>query len=124
MRNILDYAQRYKTSQTLRQIISDLSKLDEAQRNARITEYNNQIAEIGKERFGAANISNYGLGAAGFFPVVGYIASAISILIQAVKDLGIHRHSVEKRIIDGKATIKDDVYLLDKLSRVAKITLQ
>lgn len=124
MKNILDYAQRYKTSQTLRQIISDLSKLDEAQRNARITEYNNQIAEIGKERFGAANISNYVLGAAGFFPVVGYIASAISILIQAVKDLGIHRHSVEKRIIDGKATIKDDVYLLDKLSRVAKITLQ
>ena len=124
MKNILDYSQRYKTSQTLKQILSDLSNLDEAQRNARIIEYNNQIAEIGKERFGTGNISNYVLGAAGFVPVAGYFASAISILIQAFKDLGVHRHSVEKKIIDGKATINDEVYLLDKLSRVAKITLQ
>ena len=124
MKNILDYSQKYKTSQTLKQIISDLSKLDESQRIARVTEYNNQIAEIGKEHIGVGNISNYLLGAAGFVPVVGYFASGISILVQAFKDLGIHRHSVEKRIIGGKATIEDEVYLLDKLSRVAKITLQ
>ncbi len=122
VKNILDYSEKYNTTNTLQRILLNLSELDQDQQKSKIEEYNNLIAEIGKERFTTINGINYVLSGAGFIPVIGTFASIIDLLMQVFSDTGIKKEIVKKKINKGKSTINDEVYLLDKLSRVAKIT--
>ena len=122
VKNILDYSEKFDTTHTLQRILLNLSELDQNQQKTKIEEYNNLIAEIGKEHFSVLNGINYVLSGAGFIPVVGTFASIIDLLMQIFSDTGIKKEIVKKKISKGKSTIKDEVYLLDKLSRVAKIT--
>lgn len=124
LRNVLDYADKYRTSTTLKRMLEDLSKLDAKQQSEKISEYNNLIAEIGKEKIGGESVLNYVLGGAGLFPGVGTASSIVSIILQLLKDFGVKRTAVIKKIEQGKASTADEVYLLDKLSRVAKISMQ
>ena len=118
----MDYSEKFDTTHTLQRILLNLSELDQNQQKTKIEEYNNLIAEIGKEHFSVLNGINYVLSGAGFIPVVGTFASIIDLLMQIFSDTGIKKEIVKKKISKGKSTIKDEVYLLDKLSRVAKIT--
>ena len=122
VKNILDYSEKYNTTHTLQRILLNLSELDQSQQKNKIEEYNNLIAEIGKEHFTAIKGINYVLSGAGFIPVIGTFASIIDIVMQIFSDTGIRKEIVKKKINKGKSTINDEVYLLDKLSRVAKIT--
>ena len=124
LKNVLDYADVYSTSTTLRKILQTLSELDDEQQKDKISEYNNLIAEIGKEKISGESFVNYTLGGAGLIPVVGIGASIMSIILQSLKDLGVKRNIVIKKFEHGKASTADEVYVLDKLSRVAKISKQ
>ena len=119
---MLDYADKYSTPTTLKRILEGLSKLDTKQQYEKISEYNNLIAEIGKEKIGGENILNYVLGGAGLVPATGTVASIVGIILQVLKDLGVKRKNVINKIEHGEASAADEVYLLDKLSRVAKIS--
>ena len=121
---MLDYADRYSTATTLKKILQTLSELDDEQQKDKISEYNNLIAEIGKEKISGESFVNYTLGGAGLIPYVGIGASIVSIILQSLKDLGVKRNSVIKKFEHGKASNSDEVYILDKLSRVAKISKQ
>ena len=122
IRHILDYAEKYDTTHALMKILFNISELDQGQQKARIEEYNNLIAEIGKEHINKGSVINYILGGAGFLPVVGTAASITSLIMQVFSDVGIKKDIVNKKIIKGKAKTKDEVYLLDKLSRIAKLS--
>lgn len=122
LKNMLDYADKYSTPTTLKRILEGLSKLDTKQQYEKISEYNNLIAEIGKEKIGGENILNYVLGGAGLVPATGTVASIVGIILQVLKDLGVKRKNVINKIEHGEASAADEVYLLDKLSRVAKIS--
>ncbi len=123
LKNVLDYTDKYCTTITLKTILQDLSKLDTVQQNKKISEYNNLIAEIGKEKITSNNILNYILSGVGFIPEIGTAASIISVILQLLENFGIKRNIVKKKIETGNATTADEVYLLDKLSRVARIAL-
>lgn len=123
LKNVLDYADKYSTTTTLKTLLQDLSKLDIVQQNQKISEYNNLIAEIGKEKITSHNILNYILSGVGFIPGIGTTASIISVILQLLEDFGIKRNIVKKKFKTGTAVTADEVYLLDKLSRVAKISL-
>lgn len=97
--------------------------MDTVQQNKKISEYNNLIAEIGKEKITSNNILNYILSGVGFIPEIGTAASIISVILQLLENFGIKRNIVKKKIETGNATTADEVYLLDKLSRVARIAL-
>lgn len=124
LRNVLDYADKYRTPTTLKRMLGELSKLDAKQQSEKISEYNNLIAEIGKEKFGGESVLNYVLGGAGLFPGVGTASSIVSIILQLLKDFGVKGKVVIKKTEQEKASTADEVYLLDKLSRVAKISMQ
>lgn len=118
------YADKYSTPIVLKRILKNLSELDSMQRTERISEYNNLIAEIGKEKITLGKSLNYILSGVGFIPIIGTGASIISLLLQLLEDSGVKRKMVKKKIESGSSSIADEVYLLDKLSRVAKISLQ
>ena len=124
LKNVLDYADKYNTAITLKKILQTLSELDDEQQRNKISEYNNLIAEIGKEKISGESFVNYTLGGAGLIPVVGAGASIVSIILQFLKDIGVKRNSVINKFKLDKASTADEVYVLDKLSRVAKISLQ
>ena len=124
MKNVLDYADKYNTTTTLKRILDDLSRLDEQQQCEKISEYNNLIAEIGKENNGKESVLSYVLSGAVLIPGIGTGASIVSIILQLLKDLGIKRNIAIRKIEQGKASTVNEVYLLDKLSRVAKISKQ
>ena len=119
---MLNYAEKYSTATTLKKILMNLSGLDAEQRNDKIAEYNNLIAEIGEEKI-KDKIFSYVLTAAGFIPVIGNITSCIEQIIRSYGDLGLKRKHSIKKIEAGIATKDDEVYILDKLSRVAKISI-
>lgn len=100
-----------------------LPALDTIQQAEIISEYNNQIAEIGKEKIIGGKTLNYILSGVGFFPTIGPVASITSLFLELIKDFGVKQKIVERRIRSGSASNADDVYLLDKFSRVAKISL-
>lgn len=123
LKNILDYADKYSTSTTLKRILENLAELDSMQQNEKISEYNNLIAEVGKEKNNFGKSLNYILSGVGFIPKIGTGAAIISLLLQLLEDSGVKRRIVKKKIESGSASTADEVYLLDKLSRVAKIAL-
>lgn len=51
------------------------------QQTKRISEYNNLIAEIGKEKITLGKSLNYLLSGVGFIPIIGAGASIISLLL-------------------------------------------
>ena len=122
LKHMLDYADKYRTPTTLKKILEDLSKLDVKQQCEKISEYNNLIAEIGKEKIGTDSFLSYILTGAGFLPVLGIPASIISLFLQIVKDMNVGKKLALTKIEHGKASTTDEVYLLDKLSRVAKLS--
>lgn len=122
MKHILDYGLELKTTVTLKRILENLSELDERKRIETINEYNNQIAEIGKEKFTKENALGYILSGASFIPGIGIVCSVIDILYKILKDSGLKTELVKQRITFGTSSSSDKVYILDKLSRVAKIS--
>ena len=124
LKNILDYGKKYSTTTTLTKILNNISNLSEDKQKQRITEYNNLIAEIGEEKIGGKAIMNYVLSGAGFIPTIGTAASIISLLGQIFDDSGIMRELIKRKVSSGNGSVTDEVYLLDKLSRVARLTFQ
>ena len=124
--NILYYSEKYKTAQTLKNILNNLSQMDIEKRQAQIYEYNNLIAEIGKERITPEKGMDYILTAAGFNPEIGGIISILSAILQVAKPIIKNRREKDiiERLANEKSNLKDEVYLLDKLNRVAKIKVQ
>ena len=121
MKHILDYQEKYNTTQTLKNILQKLVQLEPLEREQKIREYNNLIAEIGKEKIGMTNILNYILSGAGFIPGVGTGASIVSLILQIFEDLQLKEKWRLEKLKNDNGSTKDEVYLLDRLSRVAKI---
>lgn len=126
--DLLDYCDRYHTTATLKKIMEGVTTLPEDKQAAQIREYSHLLAEIGKEKRGFKQLApSYLLTGAGFLPVLGMPASLLGILWQVLQDFGLPQHIKEKRIeraiLSGKSTTQQEVYLLDRLSRVAKIQL-
>ena len=126
--DLLDYCARYHTTATLKKIMEGVTALPEDKQAAQIREYSHLLAEIGKEKRSFKQLApSYLLTGAGFLPVLGMPASLLGILWQVLQDFGLPQHIKEKRIeraiLSGKSTTQQEVYLLDRLSRVAKIQL-
>lgn len=122
IKHFLDYTERYKTTCTLKNILGNLIDMSETDRRNRITEYNNLIAEVGKEKLNPGKtVIDYLLTGAGFVPGIGTVASVISLIIQIFDSIGLEGRVAKHKIKNNKASVKEEVYLLDRLSRVAKI---
>lgn len=122
LRHFIDYSERYQTTHTLKNILQQLIDLDTNERRAKILEYNNLVAEIGKEKLNPKQTAvNYLLTGTGFLPGVGTVASWISLLLQLLNDLKAKERLARHNIANNKSSIDEDVYLLDKLSRVARL---
>lgn len=98
LKNILDYADKYSTSITLKRILKNLSELDSMQQTERISEYNNLVAEIGKEKITLGKSLNYILSGVGFIPIIGTGASIASLFLQLLEDSGVKRKMVKKKL--------------------------
>ena len=94
---------------------------DEKERNKKLEEYSNLIAEIGEEKPNKEKTLNYVLSGISFIPAVGEGASIINLLLQVIKDFKLKDKWMLNRIEADKASKEEEVYLLDKLSRVARI---
>ena len=121
IKHILDYGKKYSTTTTLKNILENLSTLDQEQQHNKIAEYNNLIAEIGKENISLKKIPRYVLSAMEFVPGAGKIATAFNLAYELANITGIKRRFIKKKFESGQAEINDEVYILDKISRVAKI---
>lgn len=126
--DLLDYCDRYHTTTTLKKIMEGVTALPEDKQAAQIREYSHLLAEIGKEKRSFKQLApSYLLTAAGFLPLLGMPASLLGILWQVLQDFGLPQHikekQIERAILSGKSTTQQEVYLLDRLSRVAKIQL-
>ena len=98
-----------------------MSTLDQEQQRNQIAEYNNLIAEIGKDNISLKNIPQYVLSAMEFVPGVGKIATVVNLIYELANILGIKRRVIKRKFESGQAEVNDEVYILDKTSRVAKI---
>ena len=121
LKHIIDYAEKYNTPHTLKNILRNLVNLDEKERNKKLEEYSNLIAEIGEEKPNKEKTLNYVLSGISFIPAVGEGASIINLLLQVIKDFKLKDKWMLNRIEADKASKEEEVYLLDKLSRVARI---
>lgn len=122
IKHFLDYSERYKTAHTLKNILQHLVELDADERKAKILKYNNMVAEIGKEKLDPKQTAiNYLLTGTGFLPGAGTVASMISLFIQFMNDLKVKEQQIRRNIADNKSSIDEEVYLLDKLSRIARL---
>ena len=121
--HVLDYAERYKMPQSLVGILADLERLAPEEQEQRISQYNDAILEGGKERPVLKKSGlNYLLAGVGFSPA-GCIASGVSFIIQIMEDAGLRRKRALSRLAKGRSNRTDEVYLLDKVSRIAHIRL-
>lgn len=131
-----DKAKTYNTATELAGILAKLERMDEKERRERISGYNSLLCDIAeipdKERW---KCLKYFLGAAGLIPI---LPPPISMGV-ALADLGVtaldkalsKRKEAEKKQIAykiNKATkekpdkeLVDDVYILDKIARIAKL---
>jgi len=124
--DLLDYSHRYHTTETLKQILETLTQMPREEQELKIREYNHLIAEIGKEKITLKNnVPSYILSGAGMMPIIGGPISVVSLFLQILKDLGVLQRLRERSILgkikNGTATTEQEVYLLDRLSRVAKL---
>lgn len=126
--DLLYYSQRYRTTETLKHILETLTQMPGEEQEKRIREYNHLIVEIGKEKIDLKNnVLSYILSGAGMMPIIGTPISVVNWFIQILKDLGVPQRIREQNILGkikkGTATIEQEVYLLDRLSRVARLQL-
>lgn len=129
VKTLLEYSNHYQTTTTLKNILEQLTSLPDQEQTRRIQEYNELLAEIGQEKFSLKqNIPSYVLSCAGLgFPSLSTPFSILGILLQLFGDLGVPKalkdRSALRAIQKGTATQKQEVYLLDRISRVAQIQL-
>lgn len=126
MKHFIDYAEKYRTSTQLKNIILSLESTPEIVRRKKITEYNNLIAELGEQVDSAGSkILKYVLTGAGFAPVIGTGASVISLVMQILGDIkGLEKtHDIRNIQKIGNCAKEDAeaVFLLDRINRIAKI---
>ena len=137
--SIIKFAQKSlenQTTVTLKNILSRLEEMDETKRRDKIREYNNLLCDISeipdKERF---KCLKYFLGAASIIPVLPLpISIAVTLAELGVKSLdkalslgkkGEKRqikYKIDKAGRNGFDELVDDVYILDKISRIAKVS--
>lgn len=123
---------QYNTPDMLKQILVNLGNMGELERRSRIADYNNVIAELGEEKEAKLEKTiNYVLSGAGFIPIIGTPVSIVSLVkdligeinkIQKIKKKSEIKNAIKKetkRLHDKE--FLDEVYLLDRLSRIAKI---
>lgn len=125
VKTLLEYSNRYQTTLALKTILEQLTALPDQEQAQKIQEYNRLLAEIGQEKFSLKeNFPSYVLSCAG---LVSLPASILGLLLQLFGDLGILKdlkdRSALQAIQKGTATQKQEVYLLDRISRVAQIQL-
>lgn len=119
--HVLDYAERFQTPKSLVGILADLERLSPEEQEHRINQYNDAILEGGKERPDMKKAGlNYLLAGVGFSPV-GFIGSGVSLFLQILEDAGLRRKRALSRLANGRGNKSDEVFLLDKVSRVAHI---
>ncbi len=127
----LDRSKKYSTPHRLMRILTNLASMSDKQRRVAISDYNNIISELSEQRENTLEkLPKYCLTGAGFLPVVGDTFSAFSFFKDALADTKSAKEKKDKRII-RKVTEKElgrndnpyieDVYVLDKLCRVAKL---
>lgn len=124
---LIDVAQRYHTSISLQALLEKIIQLPPEQQKQKILEYNNLLAELSKQNENVQEhicATNYMIQLAGFFPKVGIFASGAGLLQNVMKDIKKKQNQkrMEQKLQAGRLeTIEDEVYLLDRLSRVAKL---
>lgn len=141
LKHVLDYADRWHTTTFLKRILEDLSKLDPDRQKQKIEEYNNLIAEAGKEKRSPDKFFNYSLTGAtclediakccamiglpiesGMFQSISMIGKMLGAFMAALRAYGLEEKFIFDRLNSDYRTVNDEVYILDKLSRVAKIS--
>lgn len=122
IRQFLDYAEQYKTPETLKNILNHLAEMPQPERQKKVAEYSNLMAELGNQKgISKDSILNYVLTGVGFLPGVGTAASIVGLILQLVEDLKLREKWSFHRIAKQNSNVNEEVYLLDKLSRIARI---
>ena len=121
LKHIIDYANKYNTPETLKTILKNVGKLNIEQQEKTIKEYNNLIAEIGKENFNSKSALSLLLSGLGLYPNIGELASIIGIIKEVLERFGLKDYFVKSRFKNNTQNKNDEVYILDKLNRVAHI---
>jgi hypothetical protein len=130
---VASLADEYNTQNGFRELLTRLGNMDEQQRKSKIREYNDLLFEVGKIQSNKnGGVLKFMLGSTGFLPLnykLSFILSLIGIIKDkiddstAIKKIG-EMKVIEKCIKDHGLMIQDkqsveDIYLLDKISRVA-----
>ena len=125
LKNILDYSERNKTTRLLPDILMRLAQMTDDECENKISEINNLIAECGKEKFGIGNVLEYVISGAGMIPVVGIPITMGTIAKQMLRDTEKVKKMVSVRKFQKLGGLSkdaaEDVYLMDRISRVAKL---
>lgn len=132
MNKFLNKSIQYNTPDMLKRILVNLENMNETERRNRISDYNNVIVELGEEKENVpGKTMNYILSGAGFLPGIGTAASIVSLVKDLLGEINkiqeINRKDKIKKAIKTETERKDDkdfldeVYLLDRLSRIAKV---
>ena len=131
---VANIADEYKTHIAFRNILSKLDKMDEAQRNAKIREYNNLLYDVSKVGRGKDyDITEFILGKSSFLPLnypTSLILSSIGLIRELHDNSKFAKKNIENKIIEkcfknsnlvpNKQEV-EDIYLLDKISSVATL---
>ncbi|KYZ76730.1 hypothetical protein AXX12_09980 [Anaerosporomusa subterranea] len=130
---VASLADEYNTQRGFRDLLVRLSHSDEKLRKSKIKEYNDLLFEVGKIQSNKnGGFLKFMLGSAGFLPLnyeLSFVLSLIGIIKDKVDDSTVMMKLAEMKAIEK--CIKDqgvmnpekqsveDIYLLDKISRVA-----
>ena len=123
-----EFSYKYNTKSKLSNLLLRLESLDLNERNKIITEYNELVLNITNQGTKKSeDWAGYFLSLAGFIPYIGSVPAITGFLKSIYADFAISDQKRFSKLIDKASDkfyskdAKDEIYLFDKVDRVAKI---